>query len=282
MKRFERDGQLLVFLLIAWMATGMGCAFAQSSAAPGVGQGPEKGVAVDTNAVADPVFEVATVKPAAPSPDGHTHINYPAGGRFSAINITLIELMQWAYDMPEKQILDGPSWVSSTRFDIVGTTGAATDGMLRAMSSDRFAEVKRSMVQRLLEDRFAMKLHRETRTLPAYDLVVAKDGSKLTESQSNGKSYGLGNTHFNAEGLTTDLIAEQLSRIAGRIVVDKTGLRGRYDLKLQWTPDDAVATEGSPPSLFTAIEEQLGLQLKAAKEPVPVLVIDHIELSSPN
>jgi uncharacterized protein (TIGR03435 family) len=66
------------------------------------------------------------------------------------------------------------------------------------------------------------------------------------------------------------------------VVVDKTGLDGRYDLKLKWTPDDAVAAEGSPPSLFTAIEEQLGLQLKAAKEPVAVLVVDHIEAPSPN
>jgi uncharacterized protein (TIGR03435 family) len=253
------------WLVLVWVAV-VGCACAQAAAA----------------AKADAAFEAATIKPAAPSPDGHTHINYPEGGRFSAINITLLNLMEWAYDMPQKQILDGPSWMGSTRFDIQATTDADTDAMLRALSSERDREVKRSMVQRLLEDRFAMKLHRETRTLPAYDLVVAKGGSKLEASKSDGKSIGTGGTHFNAQGLTTELIAEQLSLIAGRVVVDKTGLDGTYDLKLKWTPDDAPATVDSSPSLFTAIEEQLGLQLKAAKEPVAVLVVDHIEAPSPN
>jgi uncharacterized protein (TIGR03435 family) len=253
-------------LVAVWMAA-VGCAGAQTAGA-------------DTGSEA--VFEAATIKPAGPSPDGHTHINYPEGGRWSAINITLLNLMQWAYDMPQKQILEGPSWMGSTHFDIQATTDGETDAMLRAMSPERDREVKRRMVQRLLEERFAMKLHRETRTLPAYDLAVAKGGSKLTASQSNGKSFNLWRTHFEAQGLTMELVAEQLSQIAGRVVVDKTNLDGRYDLKLQWTPDDAPATADSSPSLFTAIEEQLGLQLKAAKEPVAVLVIDHIEPPSPN
>jgi uncharacterized protein (TIGR03435 family) len=267
-KRLERNGGWLVLVGLVWIAA-MGCASAQTAAAK-------------ADASSDAAFEVATIKPAAPSPDGHTHINYPEGGRFSAINITLLNLMEWAYEMPQKQIVEGPSWMGSTRFDIQATTDGGTDAKLRAMSSEQDRMMKRRMVQRLLEDRFAMKLHRETRVLPAYDLVVAKGGSKLEASKANGKSIGMGRADFHAEGLTTDLIAEQLSRIAGRVVVDKTGLDGRYDLKLKWTPDDAVATEGSPPSLFTAIEEQLGLQLKAAKEPVPVLVIDEIEAPSPN
>jgi uncharacterized protein (TIGR03435 family) len=250
---------------LVWMAAG--CAYGQATA---------------VKTVEGAAFEAATIKPAAPSPDGHTHINYPEGGRFSAINITLLNLMEWAYDMPQKQILDGPAWMGSTRFDIQATTDAETDAMLRGLSGERDREVKRGMVRRLLEDRFAMKLHRETRTLPAYDLVVAKGGSKLEESKASGKSFGVGRAYFHAEGLTMDLIAEQLSQIAGRVVVDKTGLDGRYDLKLKWTPDDAPATPDSSPSLFTAIEEQLGLQLKAAKEPVAVLVVDHVEAPSPN
>jgi uncharacterized protein (TIGR03435 family) len=264
-----RKGCGWLLVVAVWLAA-VGCARAQTAAAG------------KAEADSDAVFEAATVKPAAPSPDGHTHINYPDGGRWSAINITLLNLMEWAYDMPQKQILDGPSWMESTRFDIQAATDAETDAMLRGLSSERDRVVKRRMVQRLLEDRFAMKLHRETRTLPAYDLVVAKGGSKLGASQSNGKSFNMWRTHFEAQGLTTELIAEQLSQIAGRVVVDKTNLEGHFDLKLQWTPDDAVATEGSPPSLFTAIEEQLGLQLKAAKEPVAVLVVDHLEPPSPN
>lgn len=227
-----------------------------------------------------PTFEVATIRPAAPSPDGHTHINYPSGDRFSAINITLIALMQWAYDMPAKQILDGPSWLTSTRFDIEAI--ADTSGQSKSIVSDPKHDLKRRMVQSLLADRFRLKLHQDTRILPAYDLVVAKGGMKLQPTQSNGKSIGVGNAHFNGQGLSMALIAEELSQISGRIVVDKTNLTGRYDLKLQWTPDDAPTTENSAPSLFTAIQEQLGLKLEPAKEPVSVLVIDHIDAPTPN
>lgn len=227
-----------------------------------------------------PAFEVATIKPAAPSPDGHTHINYPPNDRFSAINITLAALMQWAYGMPEKQILDGPAWLGSIRFDIEAKTEADERAKNLAAAEDR--DLKRRMVQTLLADRFQLKVHQETRTLPAYDLQLAKGGSKLQPTHSNGKSIGIGHNHFTGEGLTTTLIAEELSQIAGRVVVDRTDLDGRYDVKLLWTPDDAAPTDNSAPSLFTAIQEQLGLKLEPAKEPVPVLVIDHIDLPTPN
>jgi uncharacterized protein (TIGR03435 family) len=227
-----------------------------------------------------PAFEVATIKPAAPSPDGHTHINYPIGDRFSAANITLLALMQWAYNMPEKQILNGPSWLSSTRFDIQAES--APGDQANHLTSELDRDRKRQMLQALFADRFHLRLHQETRNMPAYDLIPAKGGTKLQPSHSNGKSLGVGRAHFNGEGLTTTLIAEQLSQIAGRIVVDKTNLTGRYDLKLEWTPDDAPATDNSAPSFFTAVQEQLGLKLEPAKEPVPVLVIDHIDLPTAN
>jgi uncharacterized protein (TIGR03435 family) len=227
-----------------------------------------------------PAFEVATIKPAAPSPDGHTHINYPPNNRFSATNITLLTLMQWAYGMPERQILEGPSWLSSTRFDIQAE--ADIGDKMKSLTSEQGNELKRRMVQALLVDRFQLKLHTENRTLPAYDLVVAKGGTKLQPSQSNGKSFGIGRTHFEGQGLDMTSIAEDLSKITGRVVVDKTGLTGRYDFKLLWTADDAPPTDSEPPTLFTAIQEQLGLKLESAKEPVPVLVIDHVDQPSPN
>jgi uncharacterized protein (TIGR03435 family) len=227
-----------------------------------------------------PTFEVATIKPTGPSSDGHTHINYPPGDRFSASNITLLGLMQWAYGMPERQILDGPPWLGSTRFDIQAT--ADIGDQIKSLTSDESNDLKRRMVQALLADRFQLKLHQETRTLPAYDLVVAKGGLKLQPTKSSGKSIGTGRTHFNGEGLTISSIAEELSKITGRVVVDKTNLADRYDLKLEWAADDAQATDNSAPSLFTAIQEQLGLKLESAKEPVPVLVIDHIEPPTPN
>jgi uncharacterized protein (TIGR03435 family) len=227
-----------------------------------------------------PAFEVATIKPAAPSSDGHTHINYPPDDRFSAINITILSLMQWAYGMPERQILDGPPWLGSTRFDIQAKTDAGDQA--KNLTSEERGDLKRRMVQALLADRFQLKLHQETRTLPAYDLILGKGGSKLQSTKSTGKSIGTSRTYFNGQGLTTTLIAQELSRIAGRVVVDRTDLTGRYDFKLQWTPDDAPATEDSAPSLFTAIQEQLGLKLEPAKEPVPVLVIDHVEPPTSN
>ena len=273
MKPVERNGWCLLFLVAAWMAT-VGCARAQSGVAPDAERSAEKD--------ADSSFEVATIKPTPPLNDGHNHINYPAGGSFSASNVTLAMLMQWAYDTPQKQIIEGPPWLNSTHFDIQAKSDTETDERLRSLPGNRSVEVKRRMVQTLLAERFELTVHRELRTLPAYDLVLAKGGSKLQTSHSNGKSIGMGRTYFNGQGLTTVLIAEQLSEIAGRVVMDKTKLADRYDLKLQWTPDDTAGTDNSAPSLFTAIEEQLGLKLKSVKEPVAVLVIDHIEPPSPN
>jgi uncharacterized protein (TIGR03435 family) len=224
-------------------------------------------------------FEVATVRATGPSSDGHTHINYPPGDRFSAINITVLALMQWAYNMPEKQILDGPAWLASTRFDFQAK--ADTD-QIKGLTGEQDRDLKRRMVQALFADRFQLKLHQETRTLPAYDLVFAKGGSKLQPSKSNGKNFGVGRTNFHGEGLTMTLIAEELSRITGRVVVDKTNLPDRYDLKLEWAADDAPTTDNSAPTLFTAVQEQLGLKLEPAKEAAPVLVIDHVELPTPN
>ena len=227
-------------------------------------------------------FEVATVKPAAPSPDGHVHINYPPGGGFSAINITVLALMEWAYSMPARQILDGPPWLDAARFDIQAKADPATDIRLRNLSSNEGQEAKRRMVQALLAERYGLLLHAETRVLPAYDLILARGGSKLVPSIGNNHAVGLGRTHLQGENLTVAALAEQLSLLTGRIVVDKTSLPGHYDVKLQWSSDDGVPTEDSSPTLFVALQEQLGLKLQAVKQPVPVLVIDRIAQPSVN
>lgn len=267
------------------MVFGTPFSIAQRSAAPDAAQASDRTAPVGrapASEASTPTFEVATIKPAAPSADGHTHINYPPDGRFSAANITLVALMEWAYNMPQRQILDGPSWIASTRFDIQAKSDADTDSQFRSVPSDEDRERKRRMVQALLADRYGLKLHQETRILPAYDLILAKGGSRLQPTRSSGKSVGVTRTSFHGEGLTTAIIAEQLSQITGRVVVDKTRLPDRYDLKLEWTPDDAPDTDNSAPSLFTALQEQLGLKLEPAKEPVPVLLIDYIELPSAN
>ena len=227
-------------------------------------------------------FEVATVKPAAPSTDGHTHINYPPGGSFSAANITLAALMQWAFDCPERQMLGGPDWLGSIRFDIQAKTDTQTDFDLRSLNPREASDTKRKMVQALLIERFHLQLHHEIRTLEAYDLIVARGGPKLEPGASNGNSIGRGRTYLKGQSLTAASLAQQLSYLTGKIVVDKTGLPGRYAVWLQWSPDDATSADNSAPSLYTAIQEQLGLKLVRGKEPLPVLVIDQIEQPSPN
>ncbi len=277
-----RRSQGCSFVLLAFLAAGAPFVAQQ----PAVSGGTPRPTSEANNAqalgsdTAPLAFEVATIKPAAPSPDGHTHINYPPGDRFSAINITLLAVMSWAYQLPQRQILDAPPWFSNTRFDLQAKIDADTTPAGTSSGQDQAR--KQRMVQSLLASRCNLKLHGETRVLPAYDLDIAKGGAKLQPSTANGKSVGLGSTHLNVQGLTLPLIAEQLSAISGRIVVDKTGLTGRYDFNLQWAPEDAPLTEGSAPSLFTAIQEQLGLKLESAKEPVSVLVIDGIDQPSAN
>ncbi|HEY9137310.1 MAG TPA: TIGR03435 family protein [Terriglobus sp.] len=228
-------------------------------------------------------FEVSTVKPTPPVNDGRTHINYPQGGDFSTSNVTLMQLLSWAYDVPEKRILNTPDWMNSQRFDLQAKTDATADAKLKAMSNTEANAEKKRMVQALLADRFALKLHRETQILSALDLVV-EGTPKLPESASkNNKRWDMGRTYLRGTGLTSDVIAEQFSRVAGKVVVDRTGLTGNYDVKLEWSPDDGSApADSNAPSFFRAIQEQLGLKLVPAKEPLEVLVLDHVEQPSAN
>ena len=220
----------LSFLLVALLFSSSGIPAQQ----PGPNQAQQSALS----------FEVATIKPAAPSPDGHNHINYPPGDRFSAQNVTLLMLLDWAYRLPRNQILDAPSWLGTTYFDIqakLETADASPD-----LSDEEGRARKRRMVQALLGERCNLKLHQETRVLPAYDLLVAKGGSKLPGTTTSGRTVNTGRNHFDAQGLTSTMIAEQLSYLAGRVVVDKTNLPDRYDVKLQWTPDGAPTTDNSP------------------------------------
>jgi uncharacterized protein (TIGR03435 family) len=156
------------------------------------------------------------------------------------------------------------------------------------------------MFREILVERFGLKVHHETRTLPVYALVVAKGGPKMTASKPQPNdpdgmpgNPGVLNTSLGREtgrGALIEFLAEDLSDALGRKVVDKTGLTGRYDFTLTWAPDDDAAAMGSSassgapqgPSLFTAVQEQLGLKLEPVKAPVDVVVIDHLEKPSEN
>jgi uncharacterized protein (TIGR03435 family) len=243
-----------------------------------------------------PAFDVASIHLAAPSPDGHNHIwNDVHQSQFRTGNLSLRDLIQFAYALPKSQILGGPDWLDSTMFDIDARSDPAVDAQLHALSSDDAAQQKRLMVQALLADRFALIAHNETRQLPVFALVLAKGGAKFSPSDVNGTSIGTSTgtagsrIHVQGSDDTLGLLARELAQQLGRVVLNQTGLTGRYDLTLRWTPDDRPAPmlngapdPSAPPDLFTAIQEQLGLKLEPAKGPVQTLVIDHIEKPSEN
>jgi len=238
-----------------------------------------------------PVFDVAAIHQHIPEPHEHNSIwSSPSDGHFRAENVSVVMLIHWAYEMPETRILDAPGWARSTYFNIDATADPAVDAVLHQLPSDAGRKQKEKIVQALLADRFHLVMHTETRDLPIYELVIAKGGARLGDLKSSGTTVNHGRDHIEVEGANSAaLLAEELSKEVGRDVVDKTGMTGRYHLMLKWTPDDATEPQllnGAPvdssPSLFTALEEQLGLKLQPAKGPVQVLVIDYVEMPSEN
>jgi len=237
------------------------------------------------------VFDVAAIHLHEPQPHDHVSItSSPWDGRLYATNVSLFTLIWWSFEIPESRILGAPGWADTRRFDIVATTDPSVDAQLKGLSSDAGRKQKEKMVQALLADRFGLVTHFESRELPIYHLVVAKAGSKLGPIQDSGTSINRGRDRIEVEtSNSVSTLAEQLSLVVGRDVVDKTAITGRYHLMLQWTPDDAAGPpllngvpDPSRPTLFTALEEQLGLRLEPAKGPVQVLVIDHVEMPSAN
>lgn len=209
---------------------------------------------------------------------------------FRAENVTLKQLLVNAYGIREGLMFGLSGWADSSRFDVTAKV-AATD--LEAFDS-LSREQRQAMLAALLVDRFHLKTHTEIKTLPVYELVVAKGGPKLKTSivpppnTKNPDPLGLGNlnvqnTNITATGVTLSDLAMNLSFPLDRTVINKTGLTGRYDFQLRWTAEDAgVGATDAPPDLFTAIQEQLGLKLQAAKGPVKTLVVDHVEQPTDN
>jgi bla regulator protein BlaR1 len=199
-------------------------------------------------------------------------------------------LIEIAYGLPigsELRVVGGPEWIDSD-VDRYEVTGKIDDAMFAAMQKMPAKEQTRQiqlMEQALLADRFKLKVHFETRELPVYALVVAKGGSKLATAKPDevARLTGTGDGQNNVlagQGLTMALLVRSpLLRPGGRMVVDQTGLTGTYDFTLKSSTGDA---DGSGPSLFTAMEEQLGLKLVSTKAPVEVIVVDHVERPDAN
>jgi uncharacterized protein (TIGR03435 family) len=227
-----------------------------------------------TNAV--PRFEVASLKPGQPLPPGNFNINLGAlsHGTLTLTNTSLADCLTYAYGLTNKDQLSGPDWIKSkiVRFDIVAKTPSSTP-----------LNQVRLMLQTLLTERFQLALHREQKEIPYLALLVGKKGPKLREeipdSDASGNKSLIGRIYSNHMSMIT--LATLLSRFTGQTVLDMTGLQGTYDLNLEWTPESAVGEPSSGgdsgPSLFAAVEQQLGLKLEVRKGPVEIIVVDRAD-----
>jgi len=228
---------------------------------------------------------------------------------YSASNVSLKMLVQSAYGIREDLISGAPSWADSARFDIDAKVAGSDVDALKKLTPEQ----RRLILQPLLADRFKLKMHTETKQLPVYELVPAKGGSKLKEA-TPGDTYAngikgpdgvgrggmmkVGRGQLTSQAVPMTSLANMLAQQLHRTVIDKTGLTGKYDVELTWTPDQGAdpmfkGPDGSPqrgdaapdtsgPSIFTALQEQLGLRLQSAKGPVETVVIDHVEMPSEN
>jgi uncharacterized protein (TIGR03435 family) len=202
------------------------------------------------------------------------------GGRLNA-NSTLRNLAAYAYDVKDYQISEGPAWTRSDYFSLVATAG---DGV------NPSPEAIRQMLQALLADRFQLRLRREKKEIAVYLLVLSKNGPKLKESATGGRfSLTASVGRLTATNLSMARLAQTLSASVGRPVFDRTGLAGEYDVKLEgagvgMTPKPGAGStdDGGASSVFTTIQEQLGLKLDSAKEPVEFLTIEHVDKPSAN
>jgi len=219
-------------------------------------------------------FEVASIRPTATQ--GSLTINFPPGGRFSAKNLTVDLLLRIAYGLEDYQIAGGPGWTASAGFDIEARAGAGAGEVSH--------EQVLKMIQALLADRFQLVSHRETRQLPVYNLVVGKTGPRMQAADSNAetdRTMKMG--QLAVEKMSMNILAKILAGDLRRPVTDETGLTGDFAFTLEWTRGlESDDPQASRPLLFTAVQEQPGLKLEAAKGAVEVFVIDHVEQPSEN
>jgi uncharacterized protein (TIGR03435 family) len=237
---------------------------------------------------ANPSFEVATIKPSDPNRPGKLFT--VKGRQFMTINTTLADLINFSYGVHARQITNAPNWMETDKFDLT----AQPDGP--GQPSERQWKL---MIQKLLTDRFGLKFHRDKKELSVYAITIAKSGHKLTKSEGNPNGLpsllfrGLGNLPgMNAS--ITDFANVLQSAVLDRPVVDQTGLAGRWDFQLRWTPDEfqfgglgvrppaPTGDAGAPPDIYTAFQEQLGLKLEGTKAPTEVFVIDAVSKPSEN
>ena len=213
---------------------------------------------------AQPQFEIAILKELAPATRDAININIGGipNGKVTFENASLSDCLKFAYQLVSDDQLIAPDWAKSkdVRFDIVAefTPGESRDLL--------------SKVQALLAERLKVQVHHEQRVLRHLLLTAGKTGVKISPATSRGNNNGAAG-HIDASTMSMPVLATLLSRFEHQTVIDGTGLTGQYKFKLDWAPKDDPAG----PSLFTAVQEQLGLKLESRKDPVDVLVVDHAE-----
>jgi uncharacterized protein (TIGR03435 family) len=227
-------------------------------------------------------FEVASIRQN--TSGGMQYTVRPTRAGFIATNMPLTFLIHLAYGLEGYQLVGAPAWATD-RYDVTAKPAGATGKEMRAM------------LQNLLADRFQLKVHKETRVGTEYALMVAKGGSKLKAPgeascpAENGPSanpcgrLSWGQSALAGRRVDMQALVIVLAQKLGHKVVDETGLKGPFDLSLRWTPEGAVASPppvDAPPSLLTALEEQMGLRLQTRKGPTEVVVVDHVERPSEN
>jgi uncharacterized protein (TIGR03435 family) len=230
---------------------------------------------------APPRFEVASIKPT-PLDQYNGPSGIPTGhGRLRGMRVTLQRCIMGAYGIGPNQISGGPPWLGVDRFEIDAKTSGPLDDDALFMN----------MLQTLLADRFQLQFHRETRIMEALVLEVAKGGPKLEKAKGPESESSTSSRHgsIDAKATTMAHLAEVLARGMDVPVVDGTGLSGAFDLKLTWSPEadrpvkpGEVTPPDTGPSLFTAVQQQLGLRLQRRKMPIEVFVIDRAEKPSEN
>jgi len=222
-----------------------------------------------------PSFEVASVKPS--GPDDHLMYRLQPGGRYIATNLSLKTLIANAYAVPEFHISGGPGWRDSDKFNIEAKVGIALPPW---PDSNKQLSL---MLQSLLADRFKMASHRETREETVYELIAARGGAKLKTARADESAgFEMVPGRIRSMAVPLEYLATNLAYLLGRTVIDKTGLAGKYSYTVTYTSDDAPPGDANSPSIFTAIQEQLGLKLESTKGPVEFLVIDHVEKPDAN
>jgi uncharacterized protein (TIGR03435 family) len=229
-----------------------------------------------------PTFEVVSIKPHELGDDSMSWRTTLDG--FSASNVSPESLIRSAFHliMPE-QISGLPGWASSDTFDVQAKMDEDTAAAMQKLPREEHVRQLDLMMQAVLFDRFQLKVHHETKELPVYDLMVAKNGIKMTQATANvNSSWSMGDGRFEGKSVPIDSFIFSLSNDVGRFVINKTGLTGNVAITLKWAPEGAEGSADSGPDIFAAIEEQLGLKLLPAKGPVDTIVVDHIEKPSVN